>query len=56
MAASMCIVGGSRSLREMSDARVLLRVLLKQTSISLKQTSKSAGGFDVKCCLRWRHV
>jgi hypothetical protein len=49
MVASMCIAGGSRSLREMSDARVLLRVLLKQTS-------KPAASFDLMCCLRWRHV
>ncbi|MGF6641889.1 hypothetical protein P3T24_007500 [Paraburkholderia sp. GAS33] len=49
MVASMCIAGGSRSLREVSDARVLLRVLLKQTS-------KVVTNFDLRCGLRWRHV
>jgi hypothetical protein len=43
MVASMCIAGGSRSLREVSDARVLLRVLLKQ------QTSKVAASFALRC-------
>jgi hypothetical protein len=39
----MCIAGGSRSLREVSDARVLLRVLQKQ------QTSKVAASFALRC-------
>jgi hypothetical protein len=39
----MCIAGGSRSLREVSDARVLLRGLLKQ------QALKVAASLALRC-------
>jgi hypothetical protein len=50
MVASMCIAGGSRSLREVSDARVLQQVLAKA------QAAKFASRFALMCSMRLSHV
>jgi hypothetical protein len=46
MVASMRIAGGSRNLREVSDARVLLQVLAKA----------QAAKFGLICAMRLSHV